>query len=76
MVELVDVPFAATDLQIAAASYERQVNELLENDDEAAAYARAIEEALESEGDAEVDPRGGARLIEELENFLRDQPGG
>lgn len=71
-VDLFDIEFAATDLQIASADYERQVTTLLEQDDEAARYAASIEAAL-AEPDLEVDEGTGDELIEELEQFLRDQ---
>jgi predicted ATP-grasp superfamily ATP-dependent carboligase len=71
-VELLGIEFAATDLQIAASDYERQVSTLLEQDEEAAQYAASIEEAL-ADPDMEVDEGTGEELIEELEQFLRDQ---
>jgi len=44
-----------TDLQIAAAAYERSVDERVEADDEAAAYVRQLEEAAEEEERDEED---------------------
>jgi len=72
---LLDVPLAATDLQIASSSYERQIDDLLRDDDELADYAAQI--LLASVDDepatrttlAEVDSE---ELISELEQFLRD----
>jgi proteasome assembly chaperone (PAC2) family protein len=57
-----------TDLEIASASYERQVTELVEADDDTAAYVRHLEEAQEER--EEVDP---ADFVAEVERFLRDQ---
>lgn len=64
---LLDVGVITTDLEIAAASYERQINELVEDDDETQAYVAALEQRHD-EGDDEP-----ADLIEEVERFLRDQ---
>jgi proteasome assembly chaperone (PAC2) family protein len=63
---LLDVGLVTTDLEIAAASYERQVTELVEADDDTAAYVRHLEEAQEED----VDP---ADFVAEVERFLRDQ---
>ncbi len=65
---LLDVGVITTDLEIAAASYERQINELVEDDDETQAYVAALEQRHD-EGD-DTEP---ADLIEEVERFLRDQ---
>lgn len=66
---LLDVGVVTTDLEIAAASYERQINELVDDDDETRDYVSALEqrhdEAVES-----GDPDG---LIEEVERFLRER---
>ncbi|MEO0493447.1 MAG: PAC2 family protein [Actinomycetota bacterium] len=60
-----------TDLEIAAASYERQVDELVAEDDDTAAYVRDLEEEWdEAEADdLEDDPE---LLVAEVEEFLRD----
>jgi len=72
------VPLAATDLHIASSSYERQIDDLLSDDEELAEYAAQIlldalddepEEDSSEQSDAEVDPEA---LIEELEQYLRD----
>jgi proteasome assembly chaperone (PAC2) family protein len=73
LVELIEIPFAATDLQIAASAYERQVTSLLEQDEDIARYAARIEADQASEGGIEVEPGTGEELIEEVEQFLRDQ---
>lgn len=64
---LLDTGVITTDLEIAAASYERQINELVEDDDETQAYVAALEQRHD-EGDDEPDD-----LITEVERFLRDQ---
>jgi predicted ATP-grasp superfamily ATP-dependent carboligase len=70
--ELLAVPVQTTDLQIATAAYERQLDELVADDDDTAAYVAGLEQAAdEAPAESEPDP---ARLIEEVERFLRDNP--
>jgi proteasome assembly chaperone (PAC2) family protein len=57
-----------TDLEIAASSYERQVSELVAEDDETADYVRSLEDTHDTGGD-----RPGRSLVEEVERFLRDR---
>ena len=65
-----------TDLQIATAAYERQIDELVAADEDTAAYVAGLEEAADDESDdedeldsfADTDP---ADLVEEVERFLR-----
>jgi proteasome assembly chaperone (PAC2) family protein len=60
-----------TDLEIASASYERQVTELVQEDDETSDYVSQLEKRHDA-GGAEHD--GDARsLVEEVERFLRDR---
>ena len=73
-------PLVVTDLEIAAASYERQVSEVVEADDDVAAYVRQLEYRDEDDDDIdeddELDPAdlpSGDALVAELERFLRDQ---
>jgi proteasome assembly chaperone (PAC2) family protein len=59
-----------TDLEIASAAYERQVTELVEEDDETSEYVSQLEERHDAGG----DDTGAARsLVEEVERFLRDR---
>ena len=64
----VDVP--RTDLQILADDYERQVTELVSEDDETVDYVAQLETDFD-EGTAD-DPD---RLVAEVEDFLRNQQG-
>jgi proteasome assembly chaperone (PAC2) family protein len=51
---MLQVDVMATDLEIASASYERQITELVEDDDDTVAYVRHLEErvdAAESQGE-------------------------
>jgi len=59
-----------TDLEIASASYERQVSELVDADEETSTYVTSLEEAHdESPG---LLPSAES-IAEEVERFLRDQ---
>jgi len=66
--ELLGEPVITTDLEIASASYERQINELVDDDEETQAYVAALEQRHDEEADA--DEPGD--LVEEVERFLRE----
>ena len=59
-----------TDLEIAAASYERQVSELVDADEETSTYVTSLEERHDEA--PEVLPSAES-IAEEVERFLRDQ---
>lgn len=59
----------ATDLEIAAASYERQVSELVQEDDETSDYVTQLE--TRHDDDAEG---AGRSLVEEVERYLKGRP--
>lgn len=59
-----------TDLEIATASYERQVSELVDADEETATYVTSLEERHDEA--PEVLPSAES-IAEEVERFLRDQ---
>ena len=67
--QVLDTWFPTTELEIAAASYERQVSELVAEDDETADYVRNLEDSH----DRDLD-QPGRSLVEEVERFLRDRP--
>jgi proteasome assembly chaperone (PAC2) family protein len=69
MSAMLDVGVVTTDLEIASASYERQINELVEDDDETRAYVAALEHRHD-EAVANGEP---GDLIEEVERFLRER---
>ncbi|MDH3705522.1 MAG: PAC2 family protein [Acidimicrobiia bacterium] len=84
---LLDVNMVTTDLQIAAAAYERQVDELVAEDDETAEYVAQLEAAHDHEiefgatdeleivsVDESLDEADPDELVAEVEQFLRDQP--
>ncbi len=75
VVDFLGIPLGATDLQIAASSYDRQVDELVASDPNLAEYAQQIldeeaEEAAEQLSEMAENPDA---LMDELERFLRQQ---
>ena len=71
VVDFLDIPLGATDLQIAAASYDRQIHELVESDPNLAEYAQQLlDEATDELTDMADNPEA---MIDEVEKFLRQQ---
>jgi Mor family transcriptional regulator len=66
--ELLGEPIITTDLEIASASYERQINELVDDDEETQAYVAS----LEQQHDEELESSTPGDLVEEVERFLRE----
>jgi proteasome assembly chaperone (PAC2) family protein len=60
-----------TDLEIASASYERQVSELVDADEETSTYVSSLEQRHDE--DPQHLPTAES-LAEEVERFLRDRP--
>lgn len=85
--ELLGVNVPTVDLDVAAAAYERQVDEVVGADEDASAYVRSLEEAIDGGEDDEdddddddgadgldaADLPGGDVLAAEVERFLREQ---
>ncbi len=81
---LVGLPVITTDLEIATASYERQISELVASDDDTAAYVARLEADADSGSDddddddvlddelGELSEDGAGELVEELERYLRE----
>ena len=67
---MLDTWIATTDLEIASASYERQVSELVDADEETASYVTSLEERHDAEPGALPSAES---IAEEVERFLRDQ---
>ncbi|MDH3752574.1 MAG: PAC2 family protein [Acidimicrobiia bacterium] len=66
---LLEFSLSTTELEIAAAAYERQVSELVDDDEDTAEYVAELEEHYDS-----GEPEESAELlVEEVERFLRDQ---
>lgn len=83
--QLLSVPVPVTDLQIAAAAYERQIDDLVSQDADLGGYVAQLEtryedDAVDDDEDAEVDdpsarpldPGGGDELVAEVERYLRE----
>jgi proteasome assembly chaperone (PAC2) family protein len=83
---MLSVDVMATDLEIASASYERQITELVEDDDDTVAYVRHLEQRVDAAedddgellpmGEIDDDPMDGGApdadaLVEEVERYLR-----
>jgi hypothetical protein len=62
------------ELRVAADEYVRQVSERVADDDDAAVYVAQLEEADDNEPAAPA-PADTERLADEVERFLRQQPG-
>jgi len=75
---LLGTKVSTTELQIASAAYERQVNELVASDEEASAYVSKLEEQDAEERQAQAHNRhrlrmvSGEGLVAEAERYLRE----
>lgn len=67
--QLLGISIPTTALEIAASAYERQITELINDDEETLEYVAN----LEQEYDKSMRPESGDELIRELEQFLRDR---
>jgi proteasome assembly chaperone (PAC2) family protein len=70
---MLDTWIATTDLEIASASYERQVSELVDADEETATYVTSLEEHHDVDHAAPGVLPSAETIAEEVERFLRDQ---
>ena len=70
-VTMLGLHLPTTDLQIAAAAYERQINELVAADEDTAAYVASLEDAADDDDDHDPLPADPEALVEEVERFLR-----
>jgi proteasome assembly chaperone (PAC2) family protein len=66
---VLDLGLVTTDLEIASAAYERQVSEVVENDEDMAEYVSELERRFEHERDVP----SADDLVAEVERFLREQ---
>jgi len=67
--EILDVGVVTTDLEIASAAYERQVSEVVADDDEMTEYVERLEQRYAEERDVPT----ATDLVAEVERFLREQ---
>ena len=74
---MLDFSVDVTELEIATAAYERQVDDMLSGEDDVADYVRRLEEdGVEGEEDpVEFELPTQEELASEVERFLREQPG-
>jgi proteasome assembly chaperone (PAC2) family protein len=70
--ELLPVDVPVTDLEIASAAYERQVSRLVSEDEETATYVSQLESRFDDPDD-EDEELDAEVLVEEVEQFLRNQ---
>ena len=68
---IIGATLEATDLEIAASSYERQVNEMIEADEDIASYVEGLERVID-DGDIDTDP-DRFDIAAQAERFLREQ---
>lgn len=74
--DLLTMRIPTATLEIGSAAYERQITELVADDEDTAAYVDALERQFDQEQDddeAVVEEVQGSVLVEEVERFLRDQ---
>ncbi len=72
---LLSTSVRTADLEAAALDYERQVSEVVADDDDVSAYVRRLEASADEDDVADMEAVTGDALADELERFLRDQPG-
>ena len=82
--DVLELAIPMTALEIASAAYEREVDEVVNNDEDLTGYVNRLETMVDSGqpfGDDDDDDDEGDSadtvddLVEELERFLRDQRG-
>jgi proteasome assembly chaperone (PAC2) family protein len=73
--ELLETPIDTDDVETAVSIWEKQVREVIEDDENLVAYVARLEEAVADRAPLEQIP-SGEQLAEELERFLRDNPEG
>jgi proteasome assembly chaperone (PAC2) family protein len=69
--ELLGAPVSTTDLEIASASYERQIDSLVADDEDTAEYVARLEQATD---DTPLPDEPHGDLIAEVERYLRENP--
>jgi proteasome assembly chaperone (PAC2) family protein len=80
--DMIGTPAPVASLALAAESYEGDVDTLIADNDELVGYVRRLQDAADDDEDDIDDADGpagepsGDQLIEELEQFLRDQGSG
>ena len=72
---MLQIGIACTDLEIASAAYERQINELVAEDMDTAEYVNQLEEDFDNKSEVEEQDGNPELLVSEVEDFLRNQTG-
>jgi hypothetical protein len=67
--QLLAVAIPITDLEIASSAYERQLDELVEEDEESSSYVAELERVF----DEQALKGDGRSLVDEVERYLRDR---
>jgi proteasome assembly chaperone (PAC2) family protein len=67
--QLLDTTVPVTDLEIATTDYERQLDELVQEDEESSTYVAELERVF----DEQAMHGDGSALVDEVERFLRDR---
>ena len=71
--EVIEISLDTTDMEIAAAAYERQVTEVVSADVDVEAYVRHLEEGGDDDNGPPLHLKSADELAAEAERFLRDQ---
>ena len=75
LADVLEIGIACTDLEIASAAYERQINELVAEDMDTAEYVNQLEEDFDHNSDVNEEDSNPELLVSEVEDFLRNQTG-
>lgn len=75
LAEVLQIGIACTDLEIASAAYERQINELVAEDMDTSEYVNQLEEDFDNQSEVEEQDSNPELLVSEVEDFLRNQTG-
>jgi proteasome assembly chaperone (PAC2) family protein len=67
---LLDVALPADELSVAAGEYESRIDEVLSDDEDSQEWVLQLEADYD---ERDLEERGGAELVEEVERFLRNQ---
>ena len=68
--QLLGVSLPADELSVAAGEYESRIDEVLADDEDSLDWVTHLEAAYDEQ---DLEERGGAELVEEVERFLRNQ---
>ena len=75
LADVLGLAITCTDLEIASAAYERQINELVAEDMDTAEYVNQLEEDFDHNSEVNEEDSNPELLVSEVEDFLRNQTG-